>query len=258
MEISLKNKVIVITGGTKGLGKAVAENACKTGAKIIISGRDNDSGREIVRRMEEDSNGEATFIAGDLKQIENCKNLIQAAIDKYGKLDGLVNYAGITSTSNLLETTEKLFDDIFNINFKTAFFCSKFAVKEMLKNGGSIVHIGSTHAHGGDIIRAAYGCSKGALAVLSKHIAKNYGKYNIRSNVIVMGWTATPSEIDKYKQWGYNLDELNQKGKESIPMGRLQVMEDYVPAVLYLLSDSSCHLTDSELKINGGFWPKYG
>jgi len=186
MGISLKNKVIIITGGTRGLRRAIAENACGTGAKVIISDRDNNSGSKIVRTIKENFDGKATFVAGDLKKIENCENLAQVAIDNYGKLDVLVNYTGKTSTSSLLKTTEKLFGEVFSINFEAAFFCSNFAIKKMLKNGGLIVHIGSTHSHGGDKIRVAYGCSKGALAVLSKHIAKNYGKYNIRSNVFVM------------------------------------------------------------------------
>lgn len=258
MEISLKNKVIVITGGTKGLGRAVAEEACKAGAKVIISGRDNNDGEEVVSLIKAEYGGEAIFISGCLENTENCKNLIQAAINNFGRIDGLVNYAGITSTSKILETTEELFDNVFEINFKAAFFCSKYALGEMIKNGGSIVHIGSTHAYGGDINRAVYGCSKGAMLTLSKHIAKNYAKYQIRSNVIIMGWAATPNEIKLYKSWGYDIDALNRKGKELIPMGRLQLNEDFVPGILYLLSDLSSQLTNSELCINGGFWPNYG
>jgi NAD(P)-dependent dehydrogenase (short-subunit alcohol dehydrogenase family) len=258
MEISLSDKVVVVTGGTKGLGRAVAENAGKSGAKIVISGRNKKDGEDVVNIIKTRYKSDAYFAIGCLKNVDNCKKLIKTAIDKFGRIDGLVNYAGVTSTARIYETTEYLFNNIFEINFKASFFCSKYAIKEMLPTGGSIVNIGSTHAYSGDIIRAAYGCSKGAMLTLSKHIANNYSRYKIRSNFITMGWSATPNEIKLYNSWGYTEDELNKKGSETIPMGRLQVNEDFVPAVLYLLSDFSSHLTGSEIHINGGFWPAYG
>jgi NAD(P)-dependent dehydrogenase (short-subunit alcohol dehydrogenase family) len=258
MEITLKDKVVVISGGTKGLGRALAEEACAAGAKVVIGGRDLDDGNKVVKLIKEKYDGNIVFVNGCLKNIDNCKKLIETAMNEYGQIDGLVNYAGITSTATLIETTEELFDNIFAINFKAAFFCSKYALEEMIKRGGSIVHVASTHAYGGDMIRAAYGCSKGSMLTLSKHIAKNYAKYQIRSNAIIMGWSATPNEITKYKSWGHDQNDLNEKGKSIIPMGRLQENEDFVPGILYLLSDSSRHLTDSEICINGGFWPHYG
>jgi NAD(P)-dependent dehydrogenase (short-subunit alcohol dehydrogenase family) len=211
-----------------------------------------------VQSIKETSDGDAIFVEGCLKDVNNCEKLIKAAIEHYGRIDGLVNYAGITSTSTLIETSEELFDDVFSINFKTSFFCSKFALKHMLNRGGSIVHIASTHAYGGDIIRAVYGCSKGAMLTLSKHIANNYAQNQIRSNAIIMGWSATPNEVNLYHSWGYDINELNERGRNIIPMGRLQENQDFVPGILYLLSDYASHLTGSEVCINGGFWPHYG
>ena len=259
MEISLKNKVIVITGGTKGVGRAVAEGACRSGAKVVISGRDDKGGKEVISSIKEKYNGEAIFAKGCLKETGNCKKLIEEATDRYGKVDGLVNYAGVTTRGTIIGIDENVLDDILDINFKSSFYCSKYAIKSMMgTNGGSIVNIASTHAYGGGIDMSAYGCSKGALVTLSKHIAKNYAKYQIRSNSIIMGWSATPSEIKLYKSRGLGVDDLNEKGKDIVPMGRLQVNDDFVPAVLFLLSDLSSQLTDSEICINGGFWPKYG
>ena len=258
MEISLKDKVIVITGGTKGLGRAVAEASIEAGGRVVISGRESSEGEEFVKFAKDKYDSKAVFVKGDLKEVENCQKLISSAIDNFGRIDGLVNYAGITTPSKITETSEQIFDDVFSINFKAAFFCSEYAVKEMIKNGGSLVHVSSTHAYGGAITRSAYGCSKGAMLVLSKHIAKNYAKCQIRSNAIIMGWSATPNELVLYESWGKNKDELNDLGKELIPMGRLQVNEDFVPGILYLLSDHSSHLTDTEFRISGGFWPSYG
>ena len=132
MEISLKNKVIIITGGTKGLGKAIAEGASKAGAKIILGGRNTRDGELIVQSIKESNVGDAIFIEGCLKDVDNCKKLIEAAVKHYGRIDGLVNYAGITSRSSLLETSEELFDDVLSIIFKSSLFCSKFDLKHML------------------------------------------------------------------------------------------------------------------------------
>ena len=259
MEISLKNKVIVITGGTKGVGRAVAEEACKSGARVVISGRNSKDGKEVIDSIKEKYNGEAIFIKGCLKKIDNCKKLIDEAVNNYGEIDGLVNYAGITTRATITEIDENILDDVIDTNFKSSFYCSTHAIKSMMRsNGGSIVNVASTHAYGGAIDMSAYGCSKGAMVTLSKHIAKNYAKHQIRSNAIIMGWSATPSEIKLDKSWDLDIDALNENGKNIIPMGRLQVNEDFVPAILFLLSDLSSHLTDSELCINGGFWPEYG
>lgn len=259
MEISLKNKVIVITGGTKGVGRAVAEEACRSGARVVISGRDSKSGKEVIDSIKEKYNGEAIFVKGCLKEIDNCKRLIEEAVNNYGEIDGLVNYAGITTRTTITEADENILSDVIDTNFKSSFYCSKYAIKSMMKsNGGSVVNVASTHAYGGAIDMSAYGCSKGAMVVLSKHIAKNYAKYQIRSNAIIMGWSATPSEIKLFKSWDQDIDALNEKGKKIIPMGRLQVNEDFVPAIMFLLSDLSSQLTDSQICINGGFWPEYG
>lgn len=257
MEISLKGKVIVINGGTKGLGRAAVEAVTEAGAEAVFSGRDSKDAAEVIKSVKEKSGKNAVFSKGCLRNVNNCEKLIETAIENFGKLDGLVNYAGITSISSLIDITEKLFDDVFSINFKAAFFCTKFAVDKMIKKGGSIVYIGSAHAYGADIVRAAYGTSKGALLSLSKHISKNYAKNQIRSNVITMGWVITPNEIKLTESLGHNIEWLNEQGKKTVPMGRLQVNEDYTPCILYLLSDLSNQLTGSEIHITGGFWPDY-
>jgi len=258
MEISLKGKVIVVSGGTKGVGRATVEAATEAGADVVFSGRDPEDALEVIKSVKEKSGKNAVFSKGDLRDINNCEKLIENAINKYGKIDGFVNYSGVTTISTLAETSEKLFDDVFNINFKAAFFCTKFAVNNMLEKGGSIVYIGSAHAYGADIVRAAYGTSKGSLLSLSNHVSKNYAKNNIRSNVVTMGWVITPNEIKLAESLGHDIKWLNEQGRRTVPMGRLQVNEDYTPCILYLLSDLSSHLTGSEIHITGGFWPSYG
>lgn len=256
MDLFLKNKIIVINGGTKGLGRGVALAAAEEGAKVVIGGRNENDGNEIVKEIQNRLNTDAIFIKGDARQVESCKSLIKGAEQHFGQINGLVNYTGITTRGTLTETEEDLYVNIFDTNFKSTFFCCRFAVGSMLKTGGgSIVNIGSTHGYGGDKDMAAYACSKGAMLALTKHISKNYAKDHIRANWITMGWVATPNEIGFFRSLGHDLDWLNEQGKKIIPMGRLQTVEDNVPAVLYLLSDLSSHVTGAELHISGGFFP---
>jgi len=256
MDLLLKGKIIVINGGTKGLGKGIAISAAKEGANVVISGRNENDGKEVIDNIKKNTKSEVLFIKSDVRNADNCEMLIKNTIKFFGRIDGLVNYTGITTRGLITETGEKQFHDILDTNFKSAFFCCKFAIKSMLQSGGgSIVNIGSTHGYGGAKDMAAYACSKGAVLTLTKHISKNYAKNQIRANWITMGWVATPNEIELFKSLGHDLDWLNEQGKKTIPMGRLQTVEDNVPAVLFLLSDLSSHVTGVELHISGGFFP---
>ncbi len=255
MDNMLKNKVVVITGGTKGIGRGVALGAAREGADVVIGGRDGEEGNAIVKKIKEEYNQQALFIKGDLKDLNNCKNLIDKTVEKFGKVDGLFNYAGTTSPGTLAETDEDLYDHVLDINIKSVFFITKHAVKIMQDNGGgSIVNAGSTHTYGGHIDRAAYSTSKGALLAFTKHVSKNYAKDKIRSNFLTIGWVATPTE-KKLQEEVMGLEEgwEKKKGKE-LPMGRLQKVEDYVPGVIYLLSDFASQVTETELHITGGFF----
>jgi len=256
MDLLLKGKIIVINGGTKGLGKGIAISAAKEGANVVISGRNENDGKEVIDNIKKNTKSEVLFIKSDVRNTDNCEMLIKNTIKFFGRIDGLVNYTGITTRGLITETEEKQFHDILDTNFKSAFFCCKFAIKSMLQSGGgSIVNIGSTHGYGGAKNMAAYACSKGAVLTLTKHISKNYAKNQIRANWITMGWVATPNEIELFKSLGHDLNWLNEQGKKTIPMGRLQTVEDNVPAVLFLLSDHSSHVTGAELHISGGFFP---
>lgn len=255
MEQVLKEKVIVVTGGTKGLGRGSSIGVAQRGAKVVIGGRDKKAGEEIVEEIRKTTNSEATFVQGDLTKVTVCKKLIDIAVSHFGRIDGLINYAGILPLSSITETEESMFDDVFAINIKASFFCTKYAVASMLRSGGgSIVNIGSLHAYGGDRDRAAYACSKGALLALTKHIAKNYAKEHIRANWITMGWIATPGELALRHQQGRGMEWLEEQGREAMPMGRLQTVEDNIPAVVLLLSDESSQMTGAELHISGGFF----
>ena len=254
----LQGKVIVISGGTKGIGKGVADECAYQGAKVIISGRDQSAGDMICRSINEkyaSRGGSCTFVYADISRTEDCQKMFDTAMAMYGKVDGFVNYAGITPVASLTECEEPLVDSVFDINIKAALFCTKYAVLCMQRgNGGSIVACGSVHAAVGEKNRVAYACTKGALRTLSEHISRHYAKDHIRCNHLTIGWVATEGEIALRKSMGVSLEELQKQASDFIPMGRIQTVEDHVPAIIYLLSDASSMVTGSDIRVTGGLF----
>lgn len=253
LDLLLKNKTIVITGGTKGLGRDLAFWCADAGANVSISGRNEKDGQSIVEEINKKLSGRAIYIKSNLCNINECENLITETVRYFGEIDGLVNYAGYVSAGSIIDTEESMFDKVFNINIKAAFFCTKFALISMIKSGkGSIVNIGSAHAYGGDEEMAAYAVSKGALLSLTRYVSRNFAKYNIRANWISMGWVATPGEMELRASQGKDLKWLKATAKKVIPMGRMQTTKDHIPTIINLLSEQSSQLTGSEIHITGG------
>ena len=131
----LENKVIVITGGTKGVGRAAAEEFARCGARVVIGGRDVTAGLQAVRIIKT-YGSDGLFVPTDLQKISNCRNLFRLAHETYGKIDGFFAYAGVTPISPLDSCSEETFDWVMNVNFKATFFCCQEAVKYMRENGG--------------------------------------------------------------------------------------------------------------------------
>ena len=251
-DLMLKEKVVVISGGTKGVGRAAAIECSRQGAKVVFGGRDSAAAEGILRQISSHG-GEGRFVHTDLRHVQHCERLFEQAAGDFGRVDGFINYAGATSAAPLTECEEQLFDEVFETNIRAAFFCAKSAVRHMLKTGGgSIVMMGSLHAWRGEKDRAAYACSKGALVTLSEHIAHRYASNHIRCNLITMGWSPTEGELRIRASNGMKPDQLRAMASGIISMGRMQEVEDYLPGIIYLLSDLSSMVTGSNLKISGG------
>ena len=248
----LKDKVIVVSGGTKGVGRAFSEVAGREGAKVVIGGRDEKAGKEAVRNIHT-FGSDGLFVHTDLLKVEDCKNLFDAAYKKYGKIDGFFNYAGVTPVSPLDNCDEDTFDWVMDVNFKAAFFCCQQAVKYMrINGGGSIVLTGSAHAWGGQKDRAAYACSKGVLRTLMEHIAHQYATEQIRCNYLVLGWTPTEGEVALRISQGESEAELRKRAADILPMGRMCERTDYMDGLIYLMSDSSSMMTGSTFRLTAG------
>lgn len=243
-------KTIIINGGTKGVGKQLVYACLNKGYNIVFCGRDENAANDILLRVDK---LKCIFIKIDNNDIESLKLIFEIAINKFIKIDGYVHYAGITPVSGIQDCDEETYDSVFNINLKSAFFCTQYAINHMKDNGGgSIIYFGSAHMDYGQIDRAAYAITKGALNILSSHIAHHYAKYQIRSNYIVMGWTDTDGEIKLRKTQGITQEELQKKAASIIPMGRMLKVNDPIPTVLHFLSDESSMITGSVVRITGG------
>jgi NAD(P)-dependent dehydrogenase (short-subunit alcohol dehydrogenase family) len=250
----LLGKVIVISGGTKGVGRAAAEEFARQGAKVVIGGRDEQSALKSIRLMRTYGT-EGLFVHTDLENVEDCRKLMDEAYKKFGKIDGFFNYAGVTPVSPLDMCDEYTFNKVMDVNFKACFFCCQQAIKYMRMNGGgSIVLTGSPHAWSGDQDRCVYACSKGVLRVLMEHIAQRYASEFIRCNYLTLGWTPTEGEVALRISQGESEAHLRERAGAEIPMGRMCEKTDYLDGLVYMMSDASSMMTGSVFRITGGFY----
>jgi NAD(P)-dependent dehydrogenase (short-subunit alcohol dehydrogenase family) len=250
----LKYKTIVVSGGTKGVGRGVVLECSRLGAKVVIGGRDEGAAQGILEQIG-GFGGEGVFVRTDLRKTDDCKQLFDIASERFGRIDGFFNYAGITTAASLLECNEDDFNTNFEVNTRAALFCCKHAVLHMKESGGgSIVLTGSPHAWGGHRDRVAYACSKGALLTLTNHIAQHYAEFGIRANYITMGWTPTEGEIAFRREQGMSQEELRALASDIVPAGRMTEVGDIVPGIIYLLSDDSKMVSGANLRITGGLF----
>lgn len=249
------DKVIVVTGGATGIGRGISEMLAREGARVVIANRNAERGREAEQAIRE-AGGEARFVATDVAAEASCRNLVEEAVRAYGRVDGLVNNAGIFPRASLDETTEELWDQIFDVNLKGAFFCCKYAVPEMRKaGGGSIVNIGSANAYVGLPELFAYSVSKGGMITMTRNLANALAPDRIRVNFVNPGWVITEMEIEIQAKEGHDEQWIAEAGR-NMPLGRHQVPEDAAYATLYLLSDEASQVNGDLLNVDGrgGRW----
>jgi NAD(P)-dependent dehydrogenase (short-subunit alcohol dehydrogenase family) len=251
----LQGKVVIVTGATKGIGADIARLAAAEGASVVVAGRDAPAGEAVAAGIVAEG-GIAMFAAADVSRASDCERLVEEAVARFGRLDGLVNNAGIFPRGTLLETGEALFDQVFDVDLKGAFFCCRYGVAAMIRSGGgSVVNIGSTHAWAGARDLAAYSVAKGALHTLTRHIARNYAAERVRANWVTVGWVESPGEVARVEREGRDATWLRRQGEQRVPLGRLQTGDDIGWATVYLLSDEAAQVTGTEIHVTGGFLP---
>ncbi|MCE5257468.1 MAG: SDR family oxidoreductase [Chloroflexi bacterium] len=245
-------KVAVITGSSGGMGEGIARRLAAEGAAVVISGRRGERCRQVAADIN-NQGGRAYALRADVAVEADCVALIRSAMERFGKLDILVNNAAVTPMEPDLQVSTAMWDAVFDVNVRGAFLCCREAIPVMrAAGGGSIINIGTGMAYVGSTSRLAYSCSKGALLTLTKTLARTYAPEHIRVNWVMVGWVATPGEVAlKTETYGDGEKFLADAAARS-PLGELESVDDIAAGVLYLASDEASHVIGCELNITGG------
>jgi NAD(P)-dependent dehydrogenase (short-subunit alcohol dehydrogenase family) len=245
--LSLVGKVAVITGSTQGLGAAIAQLFAERGATgLVVTGRNEANGARVKAALE--ARGVKTvFVPADLAKIEDAKKIIAAADTAFGRVDILVNAAGITDRGSIWDTKPELFDFVFAVNVRAPFFLMQHALKVMKREKieGSIINIISMSGHGGQSFITAYSASKGALITLTKNVAYSVMNHRIRVNGLTIGWMDTPGEDRIMKTYHGAEEGWLAEAEKQRPFGRLLKVDEVGRAVAFLASAESGLMTGS-------------
>jgi NAD(P)-dependent dehydrogenase (short-subunit alcohol dehydrogenase family) len=242
----LDDKVVLISGGTQGLGGAIATAAARNGAAVAVTGRRQDVGEKFVAGLAE-TGARAHYVSADAADVQQGLAAVAQTLEHFGRIDCLVNSAGLTTRGTLLDTTPALFDQHMAVNARAPFFLMQAAVKDMVARGegGSIVNIITMSSHGGQPYLAPYVASKSALVGLTRNVAFAHRWDRIRINGVNIGWTETEGEDTIQRQFHGAEDGWLEKAAESLPMGRLGQVDEIADLVVFLLSERSGVVTGS-------------
>lgn len=241
-----ENKVILITGGTRGIGLASARLFADEGAQVVIVGRDVDRGTDAARRVL------AGFEPGDVSRADDCQRILARTLEHHSHLDVLVNCAGIIFRNRTVEqTTEEEWDQTFAVNVKGAFLMSKYALPALRESGGAIVNVSSYVGLVGFAGASAYAASKAALINLTRSMALDHAREGIRVNAVCPGSVDTDMIHAAWEQFG-NVEEAQRLWAAKHPLGRIASPEEVAHAVAFLASEEASFITGTALPVDGG------
>jgi 3-oxoacyl-[acyl-carrier protein] reductase len=242
----LDGKVALITGASRGIGRATAIKLAGQGARVVVNYRSNQSAAEDVLRVIHDQGGEAIAVQADVSLFDQAQGLIQSALDHWGRLDILVNNAGTTRDTLLVRMTEEDWDVVLDTDLKSAFNCTKAAQRTMIKQRyGRIVNISSAAGIAGNAGQANYTAAKAGMIGFTKAVAKEVGSRNITVNAVAPGYV--PTELSSSIP-----PELLAKGMDLTPLGHPGTPDDIANAVAFLVSDEAGYITGQVLAVDGG------
>jgi NAD(P)-dependent dehydrogenase (short-subunit alcohol dehydrogenase family) len=247
----LTNKVALITGGTSGIGRATATLFAEEGAKVVITGRNRERGKEVVAELEE-LGSKGLFIPADVRLANDCERAVEDAVAAFGRLDVLFNNAGVYIANDAVDCSEEEWDLQVDASLKGSFLMCKYAIPHMIKaGGGSIVNNSSGWGFLGGERAVAYCAAKGGMLVMTKAMAIDHGKQGIRVNCLCPGDVETPmlaadAEARRMSYADY------MKGAANRPLGRVGTPEELARAALFLASDDSSFMTGAALVVDGG------
>jgi NAD(P)-dependent dehydrogenase (short-subunit alcohol dehydrogenase family) len=242
----LTGKVVLVSGGTQGLGAAIAAACVREGAAVVISGRNAERGAKVVAELTA-GGADASFVQADISDVSQAQASVAATIERHGRIDCLVNAAGLTARGSMSDTTPELFDQHIAVNLRAPFFLMQAAIADMMKRGepGTIVNVITIDSHGGQPFLAPYVAAKAGLAGLTKNAAHAHRWDRIRINGLNMGWSATDGENATQQQGHGAGADWQEQAAAKLPMGKLGQVDEIADFVAFLLSDRSGVVTGS-------------
>ncbi len=242
----LADKVVLITGATQGLGAGIARAAVREGASVAVTGRRAEAGETVAAQLRGEG-GDAVFVRADLADPGEATRAVTSTVERFGRIDSLVNCAGCTSRGTLLDTTPELFDEHVAVNLRAPFFTMQAAVRDMVGRGapGTIVNIISMAALGGQPYLAPYVAAKAGLIGLTKNAAHAHRFDRIRINGVNIGWTETDGEDIVQRTFHDADDSWREVAAARLPMGKLGQVDEIADFVVFLASDRSGVVTGS-------------
>src|SRR5512134_512359 len=251
----LQNKIAIITGGTSGIGKATALLFAEEGADVVITGRRADLGERVEDAIRQ-RGGRGIFIEADHTQADSCSRVVERTLSEFGRIDILFNNAGIVTSGTAETTSDEIWNETLAINVTAVWRMSKLVIPHMRRQGkGVIVNNGSDWSVVAGRDAFPYVMSKGAVAMMTKAMALDYARENIRVNAVCPGDTL----VDRWVEKGYfqgsdpvTIEEAMKESSAYIPMGRFGKPEEIARAVLFLASDDSSFITGHLLLVDGG------
>ena len=246
IDVRLKKKVALITGGSRGIGRAIAELFMKEGAEVVITSKNQKQLQQTSQEI-----GNSFFVVGDVRNENDVKNVIDKTIKKFGRIDILVNNVGVLPKMKPLDKiTEKEWNEIIDVNLSGHFRFTKYVIPQMKKNGGSIINISSDAGLKAfeNFYADAYTAAKAGIMILTKSWALEYAKNNIRVNCVC----AAVVDTDMTRNFWLDTKEKRQITAAEHPLGRIGTGEDVANAVLYFASDDSSWTTGTILPVDGG------
>ncbi len=241
----LEDKVIIVTGSTSGIGRAIAERCVREGAEVLVHGIDQTQGQEVVAVLGD----QAVLHLDDLMDPAAAGRIVAAAVRAFGRIDGLVNNAAVVVRSNLSTTSADFFDRVMAVNVRAPLLLIQAAMDELKKTRGRVLNIGSVNAHSGEPQLLDYSISKGALQTLSRNLANAHAGDGVRINHFNVGWVLTPREYDLQVKLGQPADWPQRVPSVYAPSGRLLAPEEIAAAAIYWLSDESGPVSGTVLEL---------
>ncbi len=247
--MSLKGKVAIVTGGNSGIGAAIVLGLARQGANIVIDYVAHPEATDELEKQVAALGDQSIGVDADVSQVAEVQKLVDAAVATFGRLDIMVNNAGVETRTSILDTTEEQYDKVLRINLKSAFFCTQIAAQQMIKQGGGgrIINITSIHEDWPMPGNIPYCLTKGGMRMLTRTAAAELARYNILVVGVAPGAVATPINLVTMRD-----PVAMQRLNEAIPLGRMAKPEEIANVVAFLAGDGASYITATTVVVDGG------